>query len=274
MSQLSIVKIGGNIIDDEAALHRFLDDFSRIPGPKILLHGGGKKATALAAQLGIPTQMHEGRRITDAATLDIAVMVYAGLINKNIVAALQARSCPAIGLCGADAGCIAAEKRPVKEVDFGFVGDIILERIDAGFFQQVLSQGITPVIAPLTHDGQGQLLNTNADTMASAVAIAMASTQEVQLIYCFEKRGVLRDVNDEYSVIPEITAQEYEALKAGGAISAGMIPKMENAFNAIRQGVSSVVIGHAGLLQAIMAGERGAASRCVNQPQTQLPGEQ
>ena len=261
MSRLSIVKIGGNILDEPAALTHFLDDFSRIPGPKILLHGGGKKATALAAQLGIPTQMNEGRRITDAATLDVAVMVYAGLINKNLAAQLQARSCPAIGLCGADAGFITAVKRPVKEVDFGFVGDI--EKVDPGFLQQLLAQGITPVRAPLTHDGQGQLLNTNADTMASAVAVALVPTYSVQLIYCFEKRGVLRDVNDEDSVIPEITTQDYEALKAGGAVSAGMIPKMDNAFSAIRQGVASVWIGHARHLQDIIAGTPGTATRCT-----------
>lgn len=263
MKELIIVKIGGNIIDDPPALARFLDDFARIPPPKILLHGGGKKATTLAAQLGVPTQMVQGRRITDAATLNIAVMVYAGLINKNIVAGLQARSCPAIGLCGADASCITAVKRPVRDVDFGFVGDIIPEKIDKDFFHSLLAQGITPVIAPLTHDGQGQLLNTNADTIASAVAVAMATLYDMRLIYCFEKRGVLRDVNDEHSVLPEISAQEYEALKAAGIISAGMIPKLDNAFSAIRQGVSSVAIGDARDLPAIAAGEAGAATRCV-----------
>lgn len=263
MKELIVVKIGGNTIDDPPALARFLDDFARIPQPKILLHGGGKKATALAAQLGISTQMVQGRRITDAATLDIAVMVYAGLINKNIVAGLQARSCPAIGLCGADAGCIPAVKRPVKDVDFGFVGDIIPEKIDKDFFHSLLAQGITPVIAPLTHDGQGQLLNTNADTMASAVAVAMAALYDVRLIYCFEKRGVLRDVNDALSVIPELSEQEYEALKARGAVSAGMIPKLDNAFSAIRQGVTQVAIGDARYLPAIVAGEAGAATRCV-----------
>lgn len=263
MKELIVVKIGGNTIDDPPALARFLDDFARIPQPKILLHGGGKKATALAAQLGISTQMVQGRRITDAATLDIAVMVYAGLIDKNIVAGLQARSCPAIGLCGADAGCIPAVKRPVKDVDFGFVGDIIPEKIDKDFFHSLLAQGITPVIAPLTHDGQGQLLNTNADTMASAVAVAMAALYDVRLIYCFEKRGVLRDVNDALSVIPELSEQEYEALKARGAVSAGMIPKLDNAFSAIRQGVTQVAIGDARYLPAIVAGEAGAATRCV-----------
>jgi acetylglutamate kinase len=263
MSPLNIIKIGGNILDDEAALHRFLDDFARIPAPKILLHGGGKKATALAAQLGIPTQMVQGRRVTDAATLDIAVMVYAGLINKNLVAQLQARSCRALGLCGADAGCIRAVKRPLKDVDFGFVGDIISEAIDKDFFHNLLSQGITPVIAPLTHDGQGQLLNTNADTMASAVAVALAPLYEVRLMYCFEKRGVLRDVNDALSVIPELSEQEYEALKAQGAVSAGMIPKLDNAFAAIRQGVSGVAIGDARYLPAIAAGDTGGATWCV-----------
>ncbi|MBX2927455.1 MAG: acetylglutamate kinase [Saprospiraceae bacterium] len=263
MKELILVKIGGNTIDDPPALARFLDDFARIAGPKILLHGGGKKATALAAQLGVPVHIVQGRRITDAATLDIAVMVYAGLINKNIVAGLQARSCPAVGLCGADAGCITAVKRPVKDVDFGFVGDIVLEKIDKDFFHSLLAQGITPVIAPLTHDGGGQLLNTNADTMASAVAVAMAALYDVRLIYCFEKRGVLRDVNDALSVIPELSAQEYEALKAQGAVSAGMIPKLDNAFSAIRQGVTQVAIGDARYLPAIVAGDTGGATRCV-----------
>ncbi|HRK81606.1 MAG: acetylglutamate kinase [Saprospiraceae bacterium] len=257
MTTLHIIKIGGNIIDDPAALDAFLRDFAAVEGPKILLHGGGKKATALSERLGIPTHKHQGRRITDAATLEVAVMVYAGWINKSIVAALSALQCPALGLCGADADFITAVKRPVKEIDFGFVGDVVSEKTRGDFLQQLLQQGLTPVVAPITHDGAGQLLNTNADTMAFAVAVAMAARFEVQLIYCFEKKGVLTNVTDDNSVLPHIAWSEYEVLKTAGIVSEGMIPKLDNAFAAIREGVRSVVIGHAGELKEIVAGRAG-----------------
>jgi acetylglutamate kinase len=257
LSTLHIIKIGGNIIDAPAALDAFLRDFAAIEDPKILLHGGGKKATALSERLGIPTQMHQGRRITDAATLEVAVMVYAGWLNKSIVAALSALQCTALGLCGADAGFITAVKRPVAEIDFGYVGDVILEKTKADFLQQLIQQGLTPVVAPITHDGAGQLLNTNADTMAFTVAVSMAAHFEVQLTYCFEKKGVLQNLEDENSVLPHIAMSEYESLKAAGVVSAGMIPKLDNAFAAIRQGVHSVVIGHAGDLREIVAGRGG-----------------
>lgn len=257
MTTLHIIKIGGNIIDDPAALDAFLRDFAAVEGPKILLHGGGKKATALSERLSIPTHKHQGRRITDAATLEVAVMVYAGWINKSIVAALSALQCPALGLCGADADLITAVKRPVKEIDFGFVGDVVSGKTRSDFLQQLLQQGFTPVVAPITHDGAGQLLNTNADTMAFAVAVAMAARFEAQLIYCFEKKGVLTNVADDNSVLPHIAWSEYEALKTAGIVSEGMIPKLDNAFAAIRQGVHCVVIGHAGDLREIVAGRGG-----------------
>ncbi len=263
MTPLFIIKIGGHIIDDPPALARFLDDFARVPGPKILVHGGGKKATALATQLGIATRMHQGRRITDAATLEVAVMVYAGLVNKTLVAGLLARSCKAIGFCGADAGCMPAVKRAVGDVDFGFVGDILPERLNASFFHGLLDQGLVPVLSPITHDGRGQLLNTNADTMASALAIALATHCEVQLIYCFEKKGVLRDVDDGRSLIPEIDYESYEYLKRTQIVSAGMIPKLDNAFAAVRGGVAGVVIGEARYLQAIVAGDKNTATRLM-----------
>ena len=256
-----IIKIGGNIIDDEKQLSSFLNDFASISEQKILIHGGGKIATEMSKDLGIETKMVDGRRITDADTLKVVQMVYGGLINKNIVAHLQQRNCNAIGLTGADANIILAAKRAVLspaggvegEVDYGFVGDIT--KVNSENFFALLNSGLSPVIAPLTHDGKGQILNTNADTMASAIAVAMAKTAEAHLIYCFEKSGVLKNVNDDNSVIEKMNASDYAKYKKGGMISKGMIPKLDNAFDAIKQGLRSVVIGHAKDLRKIIQKE-------------------
>lgn len=259
--KLFVVKIGGNVIDDEKQLSSFLDDFSSVQGNKILVHGGGKIATELSKQLGIEPKMVDGRRITDAETLKVVQMVYGGLINKNIVAQLQAKQCNAIGLTGSDANLILSTKRvPLSEgagggaVDFGFVGDI--SKVNAEKFSTMLNSGFIPVIAPLTHDGKGQILNTNADTMASAISVAMAKGAEVHLIYCFEKPGVLKNVDDDSSVIAKMNAADYAKYKAEGIISKGMIPKLDNAFDAIKQGVKSVVICHAKDLRNSNAGTK------------------
>jgi len=243
MKKLFVIKIGGDIIDDEKQLSSFLNDFSSISENKILVHGGGKIATEIGKQLGIEPKMIEGRRITDEATLRVVQMVYGGLINKNIVAQLQSRNCNAIGLTGADGNSILAKKRPVKDVDYGFVGDV--ELVETQIFLSLLNTGLSPVLAPLTHDGKGQILNTNADTIASAVASALSKLYEVNLIYCFEKSGVLKNADDENSVIEKINSKEHEKLKRDGVISQGMIPKLNNAFDALKQGVRIVVICHA-----------------------------
>jgi acetylglutamate kinase len=239
--RLSIVKIGGNIIEDTRILPEFLALFAKMPGPKILVHGGGKRATALGARLGIETQMVNGRRITDAANLELAVMVYAGLLNKSIVAGLQARKCNAIGLCGADGNAIYAHRRPVKEIDFGFVGDI--DGVNAPFISNLLQVGLTPVFCALTDDMEGQLLNTNADTIASEIAIGMSTGYETTLYYCFEKQGVLRNLEEPSSVIREINSASYKQLLEEGIIAEGMLPKLENCFNALRRHVGRVCIG-------------------------------
>ena len=261
--KLYVIKIGGNIIDDEKQLSSFLNDFSSVSESKILVHGGGKIATELGKQLGIEPKMVDGRRITDADTLKVVQMVYGGLINKNIVAQLQSRNCNSIGLTGADANIILATKRAVLSpsgggigggVDFGFVGDIA--KVNAEKLSALLNSGFSPVIAPLTHDGKGQILNTNADTMASAIAVAMANTAEVHLVYCFEKSGVLKNVDDESSVIGKMNASDYEKYKSEGIISKGMIPKLDNAFDALKQGVRSVAICHAKDIKKIISNER------------------
>ena len=258
--KLHVIKIGGNVIDDEKQLSSFLSDFAGLTGQKILVHGGGKIATEISKQLGIEPKMVEGRRITDAETLKVVQMVYGGLINKNIVAQLQSRNCNALGLTGADANLILATKRAVSPplegvgggaIDYGFVGDI--KSVNTQGFASLLNAGLTPIIAPLTHDGKGQILNTNADTMASAIAVAMAKTAEVNLIYCFEKAGVLKNVEDDSSVISTMSAADYEKYKKEGIISKGMIPKLDNAFDAIKQGVKNVVICHAKDLKKIAA---------------------
>lgn len=257
---LFIVKIGGNVIDDPAQLASFLRDFSRVRAHKILVHGGGKIATEMSGQLGIESKMVDGRRITDAETLKVVQMVYGGLINKNVVAALQSKKCNAVGLTGADAGIVLANKRPVvpvsgsdKGIDYGFVGDV--KKVNAGSLAALLKSGFTPVIAPLTHNGKGQMLNTNADTMASAIAVSLASRFKVSLVYCFEKSGVLRDVEDESSVLSKINTSEYRQLKKEGVIFKGMIPKLDNAFEALRKGVHRVSISHARDLLRITSGK-------------------
>ena len=240
--ELYIIKIGGNVIDHPEKLGAFLKDFSEIQKPKILVHGGGKLATKLAEKLEIPQEFFEGRRITNEETRDVAVMVYAGLINKNIVATLQKNKLNAIGFSGADANIIPAHKRPVKKVDFGWVGDVETEKINANFLEKVISENICPVFCAITHDGNGNLLNTNADTIASSLAVALSAHFEVNLAYCFEKNGVLENIDDENSVIAKITPETYIQLKEKNIVNDGMIPKIDNAFAAIEKGVKSVFI--------------------------------
>ncbi len=240
--ELYIIKIGGNVIDHPEKLDAFLKDFAAIHQPKVLVHGGGKLATKLAEKLEIPQEFFEGRRITNKESLDIAVMVYAGLINKNIVASLQKNGLNALGLSGADANVIPAHKRPVKTVDFGWVGDVETENINADFISKVILDEICPVFCAITHDNEGNLLNTNADTIASSLAVALSHHFETKLVYCFEKNGVLEDINDENSVISKIIPENYIQFKEKGIISNGMIPKIDNAFSAIDKGVKSVYI--------------------------------
>lgn len=244
-STLHIIKIGGNVIDDARQLDAFLEKFAAIPGKKILVHGGGKIATRLASQLGIEAKMVEGRRITDEPMLDVVTMVYAGLTNKNIVATLQKYDCDAIGLSGADGNVIKAIKRPVRDVDYGFAGDILVDSVNSLAIKKFLDAGFTPVFSAITHNGTGQLLNTNADTIASALSTSLAEHYETSLVYCFEKNGVLMDVNDDNSVIENITALDFSNYKERGIISDGMVPKLQNAFDAINKGVKSVYIGNA-----------------------------
>jgi len=243
MDNLTVIKIGGNVIDDPAALKRFLTAFAGLPGAKLLIHGGGKVATQMAEKLGIQTTMVEGRRITDQPMLDVVTMVYGGLVNKQIVAKLQALDVNAIGMTGADAGTVLAKKRPVKDIDYGMVGDI--EEVNSGQIQFFLRQSLTPVFAPITYSRSGDLLNTNADTMASAIAVDMCRHNSVTLIYCFEKKGVLGDPADDNSVIDVLTPERYAENKAVGTINKGMIPKLDNAFKALDNGVSKVIICHA-----------------------------
>lgn len=244
MAPVKVFKIGGNVVDNPDALNRFIREFASIKSPKILIHGGGKEATRLSKRLDIPTQMIDGRRVTDRDTLDVVTMVYAGLINKRIVAALQAVGCNALGLTGADADCIRATKRPANPVDYGFVGDINPADINDLYIEYVLRQDIVPVFCAITHDGKGNLLNCNSDSVASSVAIATSRIAPVELIYCFERNGVLRDVDDPDSVISIITPSIYEDLRRDNIVADGMIPKIDNAFNAIKRGVGSVTIKH------------------------------
>ena len=259
---LYIIKIGGNIIDDEKKLLSFLKDFASIDGGKILVHGGGKLATKMAEQMNIPQQVIDGRRITDAETLKIVTMVYAGYINKNIVAKLQMNNCNAIGLCGADGDAILAHKRKHPVMDYGYVGDV--DAINTHLITNLLEKNLTPVFAPITHDQQGQLLNTNADTIAQELAKGLSNEFDVSLIYSFEKSGVLLDVDDESSVITKLNWEEYQILKKpgspsgdGGKIFSGMIPKLDNAFAALNSGVKKVIIGKTENLQALIAGKSG-----------------
>ena len=240
--KLTIIKVGGKIVEEKETLNQLLHDFSSIDGFKILVHGGGRSATKLAAQLGIESKMVDGRRITDAETLKIVTMVYGGLVNKNIVAGLQAVGVNALGLTGADMNIIRSDKRPVKEVDYGYVGDLKAENIDSGFILSLIRMGLTPVFCAITCDGNGCLLNTNADTVASGIAVSLASETDTDLIYCFEKDGVLADRNDDSTLIERIDPACFEKLKERKIVADGMLPKLENAFRAIRCGVGRVVI--------------------------------
>ena len=240
MEKLTVFKVGGAVVEDPQALDAFLAGFAAMPGLKVLVHGGGREATKLAARLGIQTRMVDGRRITDADMLSVVTMVYGGLVNKGVVAALQARGVNALGLTGADLGCMLAVKRPVKDVDYGFVGD--MEKVDTSILSDLISRGVVPVMAPLSFDGKGTLLNTNADTIASSVAKALSECFEVTLVYCFEKAGVLWDPEDEGSAIPMITKDSFAGLVADGIVSGGMLPKLQNAFEALESGVSEVRI--------------------------------
>ncbi len=246
MEKINVIKVGGKIVED--SIDAFLDSFTSIEGKKILVHGGGRTATAMAARLGIETKMVDGRRITDKEMLDIVTMVYGGLVNKSIVSGLQARGVNAVGLTGADMDIIRSVKRPVKAIDYGYVGDVTAVRGD--MIKSLIDKGITPVIAPLTHDGDGNMLNTNADTMTACVAKALAGMYEVTLTFCFEMPGVLRNPEAPDSVIPVITPDSFEELKAAGIITGGMIPKMDNALDAVRAGVSKVVITKADSIDA------------------------
>jgi len=253
---INIVKIGGNVVNDEAKLERFLTAFASLKGDKILVHGGGKIATEIAKKLGVETKMIEGRRITDEPMREVVTMVYGGLVNKKIVASLQSKKTNALGLTGADGGIILAKKRDVKTIDYGFVGDI--ELVNTSLINTLLSQNITPVFAPLTYSPDYGVLNTNADTQASAIATALAGERIVNLIYCFEKKGVLSDPEDDNSVIPVLKPESYASYKKEGIIYEGMIPKLDNAFDAVQKGVKRVIICEADeLIEAVEKGETG-----------------
>ena len=240
MEKLTLVKVGGKIVEEKETLDALLASFNSLDGLKVLVHGGGRSATKIAEQLGIETKMVNGRRITDEAMLKVVTMVYGGLVNKNIVAKLQSMGLNALGLTGADLGYMTSDKRPVKDVDYGFVGDV--KKVDSDILADLIAKGVVPVLAPLTHDGNGNLLNTNADTIAGEAAKALAKHFDVTLVFCFEKKGVLRDENDDDSVIENIGKADFEKYVADGTIQGGMIPKLENAFAAIDAGVKQVVI--------------------------------
>lgn len=243
MEKLTLIKVGGKIVEEPDTLQQLLRDFSSIEGHKVLVHGGGRSATKIASQLGIESQMVNGRRITDAEMLKVVTMVYGGLVNKNIVAGLQALQVNALGLTGADMNIMRSDKRPVKDVDYGFVGDV--KEVNADVLASLIQQGIVPVLAPLTHDKQGHMLNTNADTIAGEAAKALAKYFDVTLMFCFEKKGVLLNEDDDESVIPEIDRVSFQKYVAEGIIQGGMIPKLENAFQAIDAGVKEVIITQA-----------------------------
>ncbi|CDE59103.1 acetylglutamate kinase [Parabacteroides sp. CAG:409] len=243
MEKLTLIKVGGKIVEEPDTLQQLLRDFSSIEGHKVLVHGGGRSATKIASQLGIESQMVNGRRITDAEMLKVVTMVYGGLVNKNIVAGLQALQVNALGLTGADMNIMRSDKRPVKDVDYGFVGDV--KEVNADVLASLIQQGIVPVLAPLTHDKQGHMLNTNADTIAGEAAKALAKYFDVTLMFCFEKKGVLLNEDDDESVIPEIDRASFQKYVAEGIIQGGMIPKLENAFQAIDAGVKEVIITQA-----------------------------
>ena len=240
MEKITVIKVGGKIVEETDSLHRLLDDIAAMPGLKVLVHGGGRSATALAQRLGIETVMIEGRRVTTAEMLDVVTMVYGGKVNKNIVAQLQARKINALGLTGADMNVIRGHKRPVKTVDYGWVGDV--DAVDGGMLSSLISKGVVPVMAPLIHDGDGNMLNTNADTIAAETAKSLVPYFDVTLVFCFEKNGVLRDAEDDNSVISRIDSQSYPSLVEQGVVSGGMLPKLQNAFDALHAGVKEVVI--------------------------------
>ena len=246
MDKLQVVKVGGNVIENRKSLNNFLVDFTKIRGAKILVHGGGKEATQMAHKLNIPVQIIEGRRVTDSANLEIISMLYAGKLNKTIVALLQAYKCDSLGLTGADGNSVIAKKRSSKPIDFGFVGDVV--SVNSALFNLLLNQKITPVCCAITHDKNGQLLNTNADTIASEIASSMSAYYEVTLSYCFEKKGVLKKLMDEDSVIPSINSNQYEYLKKEGIINEGMLPKIKNCFEALKKGVTKVRIGNSKMI--------------------------
>ncbi len=247
--KITVIKVGGAVVEDEAQLTRLLQDFSAIEGRKVLVHGGGRRATKVAAQLGIETQMVNGRRITDANMLEVVTMVYGGLVNKNVVARLQAHGVNALGLTGADIDVIRSHKRPLKNgVDYGFVGDV--DRADGDMLHTLIEAGIVPVMAPLTHDGNGNILNTNADTIAAETAKALAKHYDVTLVFCFEKKGVLSDPDNDDSVIPTITRKDFNRYVADGTIAGGMIPKIENSLDAVEKGVKQVIITKADALNS------------------------
>jgi acetylglutamate kinase len=243
MDRLTIIKVGGKVVEDSQSMNSLLDQFKKISGYKILVHGGGNTATEIAGKLGIETKMVNGRRITSSEMLDVAAMVYGGLVNKKIVAALQARNCNALGLTGADLGFIRSRKRPVKDIDYGFVGDV--EEVNTRELRLLLNENVIPVVAPLTHDGFGQLLNTNADTIAAEIATELSAYYNVFLFFCFEKKGVLMDQNDEKSMIFELDSMLFQQYIEEGIISEGMIPKLENGFRAKRKGVKEILITNA-----------------------------
>lgn len=243
MEKLTIIKVGGKIVEEELSLKQLLESFSKIEGKKLLVHGGGRSATKFAERLGVESKMVNGRRITDKETLDIVTMVYGGLVNKNIVAGLQALDVNALGLTGVDLNLIRSEKRPVREIDYGYVGDV--KEVNADILGMLIEQGIVPILAPLTHDKQGNILNTNADTIAGETAKALAKKFDVSLVFCFEKNGVLMDENDDESVIPVLKEEDFRQLVEDNVIQGGMIPKLENAFEAVAMGVKEVVITNA-----------------------------
>ncbi|WP_372950298.1 acetylglutamate kinase [Mariniphaga sp.] len=240
MDRLTIIKVGGKVVEDSESLNALLDQFIKFSGNKILVHGGGSTATEIAAKLGIETEMVDGRRITGKSMLDVVTMVYGGLVNKKIVAGLQARGCNAIGLTGADLNLISARKRPVQEIDYGFVGDIV--DVNSSELRMLIGENVVPVVAPLTHDGKGQLLNTNADTIAAELASELADYFSVYLFYCFEKKGVLQNPEDENTIIPELDAALFQQYQQEEIINTGMIPKLDNGFRAKRNGVKEVLI--------------------------------
>ena len=254
MEKLFIIKVGGKIVEDAPSLKKLLTDFSQLKGHKVLVHGGGRSATAIAAQLGVESKMVDGRRVTDAEMLKVVTMVYAGLVNKQIVANLQELDINALGLTGADLNYMRSEKRPVKKIDYGFVGDV--KEVDAAILADLIAKNVVPVLAPLTHDKNGNMLNTNADTIASEAAKALSEFFDVSLIYCFEKKGVLKDESDDESVIPLLTPVLFQEYMEKGIIQGGMIPKLENAFEALRAGVKRVVITQA---DAIIKADSGTA---------------